>query len=461
MSDGAREHRTPGSPGEPQREAGRVKNPWRPAADAQLDELRALLTAEERSRLDALEASELDADEVAELLPDAILRRERKDDRIARALESTIEGGLFKSARRDPQALADAIHPALGPAIRSMIQASLRQSLEKFNVALENALSPQGVRWRLEAARTGQSFSEVVLLNTLLYRVEQVLLVHRETGLLISEVSDAEAPERDADLLAGMLSAIRDFGADSIGTDLGEGPKEIEFEGLALLVAQAPAATVALVVRGNPPRELHERARETAEALHINYAEELQAFDGDATALAGATPILEDLVESEEKPREKSKLLRLVPALIGAVLVALLMYGGWIKRRASDDIEKVRVALESAPGVLVTDVSVEDGDVRVQGLADPLATSVQELAAAALVGRGREVTVDMRPFASLDPPLILARLRRTESISKEIPLRLEGTRLIVVGLDPNDPQALRLVDRATLLPGIDTVEIRP
>jgi OOP family OmpA-OmpF porin len=58
------------------------------------------------------------------------------------------------------------------------------------------------------ALRTGTSFAEVVLLNTLLYRVEQVFLIERESGLLLQHVRSAAVRTEDADMVAGMLTAI-------------------------------------------------------------------------------------------------------------------------------------------------------------------------------------------------------------------------------------------------------------
>lgn len=432
--------------------------------DRGLLELQDLLLGETNARLQELEGreeTEVDAEQIAELLPDAILRREAKDDRVARALGDTIEAGLFRSARKDPQALADAIHPALGPAIRSMIQASLRQSLERLNVALENAFSPQGLRWRFQAARTGQSFSEVVLLNTLLFRVEQVMLVHRESGLVLAEVHGQGAPDRDADLVAAMLSAIRDFGADSMGTGSGDGPLEIEFEEQTLILAPGPAAVLALVVRGNPPRHLHEGARASVEELHVEYGEEFLEFDGDTKALAGVPPFLEDLLLAEERQRPNNPVIRLVPILAALVLLLFLGWRGLGKAREFSDLRAVKEALSETPGLLITDVRLVDGAIRVEGLQDPLLTSTRALARAALGESQREVDLALRPYVSLDAALILRRARRTLGIPKGAALTLEGTVLRVEGIHPVSAKAVAIRERAPLLPGIDQVTISP
>ena len=87
-----------------------------------------------------------------------------------------------------------------------------------MNQTLGRSFSAQGLKWRLEAWRTGKALREVVLLRTLVYRVEQVFLIHRETGLLLQHVSAGpRRASQDADMVSGMLTAIRDFVQDSFG----------------------------------------------------------------------------------------------------------------------------------------------------------------------------------------------------------------------------------------------------
>ncbi|MEL6715242.1 MAG: hypothetical protein AAFP86_15785, partial [Planctomycetota bacterium] len=338
---------------------------------AALDELRALLNREERGRLEALESEEVDADAIAEVLPEAILRRETRDDRVARALGDTIEAGLFRSARKDPKSLAEAIHPALGPAIRGMIQATLRDSVEKLNVALENAVSPQGIRWRLQAARTGRPFSEVVMLATLVYRVEQVLLIDGESGLVVRGAHALGAAPQDADLVAAMLTAIRDFAEDSFeraDEGVSETLEEIEFEGRTLLLAKGPAASLALVVSGSPPRTLRARARETLEELHVDYGEELAAFDGEDDALPGAAPLLEDLLVQEEKQRERNPVLRAVPLVVAGLLVLWGAAAAVSSVRVRGRIAALEEALVDAHGVRPLEVTRRGGAYIVRAL---------------------------------------------------------------------------------------------
>ena len=108
------------------------------------------------------------ARDVSEVLPEAVLLRNH-DPHLTRALAPTIEEAITTSVRRNPQPLADALFPVIGPAIRKAIAASLSGMLESLNRTLEHSLSWRAIQWRLTAFRTGKSFAEVVLLNTLVY----------------------------------------------------------------------------------------------------------------------------------------------------------------------------------------------------------------------------------------------------------------------------------------------------
>ncbi len=154
-------------------------------------ELRSLIIGPEQRQLRTLQARLDDQGAhtraVSRVLPQAILLR-KDDPQMTRALAPTVEEAITSSVRRNPRPLADALFPIFGPAIRKAIAASLSGMLESLNRTLEHSLSWRAIQWRITALRTGKSFAEVVLLNTLVYRVEQVFLIERSSGLLLQHV---------------------------------------------------------------------------------------------------------------------------------------------------------------------------------------------------------------------------------------------------------------------------------
>ena len=231
------------------------------ASAADLAELRELILGAERRRLEELErrldAAGLTREELAELLPEAIALRAGRDRQLARALAPTVESAIGESVRRNPRPIATAIFPVLGPAIRKAIAEALAGLVSSINRALEHSLSPRGLRWRLEAWRTGVPYAQIVLRHALVYRVEQVFLIHADTGLLLAHAVAPELAASDADLISGMLTAIRDFVADSFSREREAGGlRRFSVGELTVMVEQGPQALIAAVVRGEAPDTL-------------------------------------------------------------------------------------------------------------------------------------------------------------------------------------------------------------
>ncbi len=273
--------------------------PWEPAAVEDLAELRELILGAERRRLRELErrldAAGVTREELAELLPEAIVLRAARDRQLARALAPTVENAIGESVRRNPREIATAIFPVLGPAIRKAIAEALAGLVASINSALEHNLSPRGLTWRLEAWRTGVPYAQIVLKHALVYRVEQVFLIHAETGLLLAHAWAPDLPVSDADLISGMLTAIRDFVADSFAPERDAGGlRQFSVGELTVMVEQGPQAVIAAVVRGQAPDTLLAKLQDTLERVHLEYSGALTAFDGDATPFEPARPLLEE-----------------------------------------------------------------------------------------------------------------------------------------------------------------------
>jgi OOP family OmpA-OmpF porin len=141
------------------------------------------------------------------------------DSRFADALRPLVESALKRSARDEPEFWVQTIFPILAPAIRMTVASAIREMVQTLNQLLEKGLSARRWRWRVEAWRTGKPFGEVVILRTLIYRVEQVLLVDRNSGLLLASISAPGISTRYSDLVSSMLTAIQAFIQDSFQLD--------------------------------------------------------------------------------------------------------------------------------------------------------------------------------------------------------------------------------------------------
>src|SRR6186713_1618651 len=186
---------------------------------AEYEELRRLLLSREREQIRELRERISDKEsrsrDIASVLPEAIILSRERGDELTRALRPAVDSSIRESIELRPDTYVEALHPIIGPMVRRSIAESLRRLLQSLNQTLEHTFSWRGLKWRFEAWRTGRSFAEVVMLRSLVYRVEQLFLIHRQTSMALLHATADASLTKDSDMVAGMLSAIQDFVRDA------------------------------------------------------------------------------------------------------------------------------------------------------------------------------------------------------------------------------------------------------
>src|SRR5271170_4916757 len=308
----------------PSRQTGMVPPPEESVngADERLLQLRGLLIGPEQRQIEALrrrlDDPQLRSEDLSKSIAEAIALRSKQDRKLQTTLQPLIEEALRISVARDPGMLAVALFPIIGEAVRKAVAHALQGLFDSLNQMLDRGLSLESWKWRFEAWRSGKSFGEVALARSLNYRVEQVFLIHRETGLLLRHISSGDGVVQDADLVSGMLTAIQDFVRDSFGPRKSDELEVMQVGEFKLWLQHGPLALLAAVVCGQPPPELREVFEREVEAIHREFAPALQSFDGDAASLAGAEVHLRRCLLGAQKATAKSsyKAVWIVAALV-------------------------------------------------------------------------------------------------------------------------------------------------
>jgi len=409
-------------------------------ASAEFAELRELLLGGERRQLEELrrrlDSLGITPEELADLLPEAIALRAGRDRQLARALAPTVENAISESVRRNPREIATAIFPVLGPAIRKAIAETMSGLVESINRAVEYSISLRGIGWRIEGWRTGVPYAQIVLRHSLVYRVEQVYLIHAETGLLLGHAAAADLKVADADLISGMLTAIQDFVSDSFAIQEGGELRTFCVGELTVMVERGPQAVIAAVVRGPPPDTLLLQLQDALENLHFQFATGFAEYNGDAAPFAGARSRLEELLvtvlntDRGQRARGRAVWLRwAVPLLLMVLVVGGLMWRS--RQRWSAAVGR----LEAAPGIVLVGAERDWGRWKFRGLRDPLAADPAVL----LAGLGKDpsrIEGTWETYLSMEPELILARARRTLAAPATVQLSLSGDTLAARGTAP-------------------------
>ena len=403
----------------------------------ELSELRELLFGVEKRQLDELrrrlDTAEITPEELAEKLPQAIVQRAAQDRQLAIALAPTVENAISESVRRNPHEIATAIFPVLGPSIRKAIAETMSGLVNTINRAIEHSLSPRGIRWRVESWRTGVPFAQIVMRHSLVYRVEQVFLVHAETGLLLAHVPDESLG--DADLISSMLTAIGDFVNDSFEAKKTGELRAFAAGDLTVLVEPGPQANIAAVVRGTPPETLPVRLQTANETIHLQWSNPLASFDGNCAPFDTTRPLLEECVETvvASGTRGKTAGLRRFAWVVPALLIAAGLF--WWATRGSRQRSAALARLETEPGIAVIKSEQRGGKWLLSGMRDPLSVNPLLL----LASRGidtNDVVARWQPYVSTEPALLLARARRVLAAPGGITLSLRGDTLVAAGRAP-------------------------
>lgn len=422
--------------------------------DGQLEQLRRLILRPEQDQLREilrrLDDSNQQTREVADVLPAAIRHSKSGGPDLEKALAPTLEQATYRAIRKDRKAFADALFPVMGPAIRKAISEALRGLVQSLNQALEHSLSWKGLKWRLEALRTGRSFAEIVLSKTLVYRVEQIFLIHRESGLLLLHLVAPEVDAQDADMVSGMLTAIQDFVRDGFRVEGEESLQTMEVGDLNVWVEQGPLAGLAAVIRGNAPVEFRQKMRETIEVTHLEMQSELADFEGDSSDFEKMRPTVEECLESQAVEEKK----KTSPLLWVFVVLLLVVVGWWLVAdwRSERALSAYVAALERETGIIVTRIDEGDEGVIVRGLRDPLAADPSEILEGLNLNHFH-IRSSFRPFFSLHEAFVIERARKVLRPPPTVALEITDGILYASGAaDPKWIHRSRQV--AMALPGV-------
>ena len=433
-------------------------------SDNSLDKVRELLIG----RDDKFVQEKLNRDAkgiVTNVVSEALFDRETKDGSVNKVLVPLVEKSLHRSIEANSDKIVGTLYPLVGTLVRKAVSSFLVEFVERTNALIENSLSPKSVSWRFKAWQSGIRYSEYVASQIYQYQVQQLLVIHRETGTLLHSISSDPDKEKDADLISSMLVAINDFVADAFGVTSTESENElgeIKTEDFTLLIKIGPQALLVAAVTGSIPPEVRGKLQQALEDFHQFYQQPLLNYEGDNAPFDGCETILSDCLISERKEGEGKKSKR----LIGAVVLLAIFLGLAVLSfmRLSLSILKSDLhELTPPPGIIVTDTYISNGNVHAKVLRDPIATSIESWFSENGIDTER-VTVIEEPFVSLKPSVVERKLSMLVSDyplseSENISLEKGENGSFVIAGTVFTPTAINLTQQIGAIPGISMLSV--
>lgn len=320
-----------------------------------------------------LEDSRTDCDRVADVISEAIEQRSKKDSSLSKAFAPTVQPALHRAINKDPKSIADAIFPIIMPAMRAAINTAISDMVLSLNQLLEKSLDPRAIIWRMQAWRSGKSYAEFILLKTMKYRVEQVLLIDRETSLVMALKNAPAIESQDPEQVSAMLSAISDFIKDSFSKNSDDNLETIRLGDFVLEIASTPTTVLAAAVRGMDTLQVKQQLTHTLDVLHSNHNDQLQGFDGvrledDDIDELMASCLLEQRLDGLES---KSK-IPWMAILFFFVIAIPTAYFSFINWQTHTQASAVTQAVQDEPGYVLTHSDRDSKNLQLSFIRSPL-----------------------------------------------------------------------------------------
>jgi len=382
-------------------------------ADKELEQLKNILLKDDNARVvDVVRENARTL--VSEVLSEALNDREKEDESVAKVLTPIVENSVERSITNHRDKFVSYLYPLVGSLVRKSVAAFLNEFLEKTNKLIENSFTYKGLKWRIKAKQAGVTFAQYVVSQTYVFRVEQVFLIHAETGLLLNSASLDPDGSNDADLISSMLTAINDFIEDSFGKEKRTALDVIKTANFNLVIKDGPFAVIAAAVTGNMSEQVPATLQNALEEIHHLYSEELENFEGDSSTVANSEQQLRDclITQSRDQTSKVKKKKPWYAIIIVSFLLVLFSVKLFDTFKFDRTLDKLK-SLDKTPGIVVRKLTkLGDESYKLSILRDPAVISINEWMQNMKIPL-EQIEVSEQLFVSADAEVIQHKIEST------------------------------------------------
>jgi hypothetical protein len=122
------------------------------------------------------------------------------------------------------------------------------------------------------------------------------------TGMLLKHYTRRLRPDQDADILAGMLTAVQNFVRESF-EETGGRLKEIRFESYDILLTYSKNVVLAAVISTKKPEKLRNQLKAAASDLEAQFGERISRWSGDRSDLVEIDAVMKKLISGKYRSK--------------------------------------------------------------------------------------------------------------------------------------------------------------
>ncbi|MEH2084507.1 MAG: OmpA family protein [Nostoc sp.] len=330
---------------------------------------------------------------IAPIIDETIRSRTEQDKvSMSEAIAPVVPLALSQQIIIAPEEVSDAIAPAMGRAIKKQIEIEqnivvdalypvigstiakyMAETIRAINRQVEETLSVEGIKRKIRAKLQGVSEAELILKEALPFTIQAIFLIHKASGLVISNIQHSDVEQLEAEMVAGMLTAIRSFANDCINqsgsiTEL----DAIEYGTSKIILEVAGYCYLAIVVRGEPSKNFIWKMRQFFSTIVKKHGDLIEKFDGEPDSIPlEVHTLLEELKHTGIQEKKKTKVSLLQILVLTVISTIIIPWGIWQYRSGViHSIEnQTSLALASVPELAVyrLNVQVEHNKLKLTG----------------------------------------------------------------------------------------------
>ena len=127
-------------------------------------------------------------------------------------------------------------------------------------------------------------------------KVGEVFLIHKHSGVIISHMEINPQIKIDPDLVAGMLTAVNDFLADTLKVK-GKGLNVLSYGGVKLMIEHGECAYMVVIFTGYEIEGMRKDVRKTIETIDKKYSELLMKWDGNVEKVKDVDLTIREMIK--------------------------------------------------------------------------------------------------------------------------------------------------------------------
>jgi hypothetical protein len=251
-------------------------------------------------------------------------------DKMVKQMAPLMGSAIREQIKNQKDEVVDALYPVLGNMISRYVTKTFEEMLEKINNQIQNGLSFKAIKRKIQAKVQGISETELMLRENTTSNIRALLLIHKQTGVVLTIAENPNKPIHEPEMLASMVTAIQSFVNDWIEQNSQHQElAEIEFGESRIVIENSGYAFLAVIVDGVLHQSTYDNISKVLASIVLENGEDIRNFNGDLSTFSNIFIYkqISSLLGDNELKSDKKRIhpmMYIVPILIIMLILSLL-----------------------------------------------------------------------------------------------------------------------------------------